>query len=93
VRRLSVAFAAAAGAALVAVVAGVYLLQYRGKIGADEAARDFLAHTSARSAPCVRGWRKLSSWAFVCPVTRPDDPPQTIHMNVDATHVVEHDGP
>lgn len=77
--------------AAAALALGVYVLQYHGKVGPRAAEQDFLDHTSARTIHCVHGWRRLSGWDYVCRVTWPDDPPQTIHLNVDGHGVTEHE--
>jgi len=80
------AFVLACTALVVAALLAGYFVYYRGKLGplATEAA---LRTDAMRDVHCVRGWRRLSTWTYVCTINWRDGTRATGAVEVDAHRV------
>jgi len=78
-------FAFSAALVITGFLAG-YFVYYRERLGpaATEAA---LRTEAMRGVHCVRGWRRLSTWTYVCTIQWRDGTHVTGHVEVDARRV------
>jgi hypothetical protein len=57
-------------------------------LGPEETA-DLVKPDAARGVECVRGWRKVSSWDYVCVIVWPDGRSEEKYVNVDDDGVTD----
>src|SRR4051794_3175839 len=70
---------------VIAFLAG-YFVYYRGKLAPAET-EAALRTDAMRSVQCVRGWRRLSTWTYVCTIHWRDGTLVTGHVEGDAHRV------
>jgi len=77
--------ALSAALVVIAFLAG-YFVYYRGKLAPAET-EAALRTDAMRSVQCVRGWRRVSTWTYVCTIHWRDGTLVTGHVEVDAHRV------
>ena len=81
--------ALSAALVVIAFLAG-YFVYYRGKLAPAET-EAALRTDAMRSVQCVRGWRRVSTWTYVCTIHRRDGTLVTGQVEVDAHRVTSED--
>src|SRR3954447_25452519 len=76
--------ALSAALVVIAFLAG-YFVYYRGKLGPAET--EAALRTDAMRVQCVRGWRRVSTWTYVCTIHWRDGTLVTGNVEVDAHRV------
>jgi hypothetical protein len=88
--RVARAFLALSAALVVIAFLAGYFVYYRSKLAPAETEAALRAD-AMRGVQCERGWRRVSTWTYVCTIHWRDGTLVTGHVEVDAHHVTSED--